>query len=72
MSTASFSVGDRVLIIQMKGAEINTSNSIAFGSVVDYRNCGNYEFANILRFLTILFMSLLGFNKCKLVMAAAR
>lgn len=45
--TNSFAVGDRVLIIQMKGAEINTSNSPAFGSVVNYHDCGNYEFAVI-------------------------
>lgn len=45
---ASFlSVGDRVLIIQMKGADINTSNTAAFGSVTNYNNCGRYEFATI-------------------------
>lgn len=45
---ASFlSVGDRVLIIQMKGAEINTSNTAGFGSIIDYHNCGRYEFATI-------------------------
>ncbi len=45
---ASFlSVGDRVLIIQMKGADINTSNSAAFGTITDYHNCGRYEFATV-------------------------
>lgn len=45
---ASFlSVGDRVLIIQMKGADINSSNSVAFGSVTNYNNCGHYEFATV-------------------------
>lgn len=45
---ASFlSVGDRVLIIQMKGADINTSNSASFGSVTDYHQCGRYEFATV-------------------------
>lgn len=41
------SVGDRVLIIQMKGANINTSNTSAFGTVTNYNNCGNYEFATV-------------------------
>lgn len=45
---ASFlSVGDRVLIIQMKGADINTSNTAAFGTVTNYNNCGYYEFATV-------------------------
>nr|WP_294859888.1 PKD domain-containing protein [uncultured Fluviicola sp.] len=41
------SVGDRVLIIQMKGSDINTSNTASFGSVIDYYNCGRYEFATV-------------------------
>ncbi len=45
---ASFlSVGDRILIIQMKGAEIDVSNSANFGMITNYHNCGNYEFANV-------------------------
>lgn len=45
---ASFlSAGDRVLIIQMKGAEIDVSNSVNFGNISNYHNCGNYEFAKI-------------------------
>ena len=39
-----FGPGDTVLIIQMKGALIDTSNTPAFGSILDYRNAGNYEF----------------------------
>ncbi|WP_341901524.1 PKD domain-containing protein [Fluviicola taffensis] len=42
-----FSVGDRVLIIQMKGADINTSNTAAFGTVTNYNSSGHYEFATI-------------------------
>jgi hypothetical protein len=42
-----FSVGDRVLLIQMKGAVIDLSNTAAFGTVTNYENAGNYEFANI-------------------------
>ena len=39
-----FGPGDTVLIIQMKGAIIDTSNTPAFGSILDYGNAGNYEF----------------------------
>ena len=37
-------VGDTVLLIQMKGAVIDTSNTPAFGTVLSYGNAGNYEF----------------------------
>ncbi|HZF99672.1 MAG TPA: hypothetical protein VEY71_01655, partial [Chitinophagales bacterium] len=40
-----FSVGDTVLIIQMKGATLDLSNTPSFGTVIDYDNAGNYEFA---------------------------
>ena len=46
-SSSGFSVGDRVLIIQMQGASINESNSTAFGDIVSLNNAGNYEFATI-------------------------
>ncbi len=42
-STASFSADDTVLIIQMKGATIDTTNTAAFGSIISYGNAGNYE-----------------------------
>ena len=41
---SSFKVGDTVLMIQMKGAIIDTSNTPAFGTILDYGNAGNYEF----------------------------
>ena len=41
---STFNTGDTVLIIQMKGAIIDSSNTSAFGTVTDYRNAGNYEF----------------------------
>ncbi|MEP7218023.1 MAG: hypothetical protein ABI876_03855, partial [Bacteroidota bacterium] len=44
-----YAVGDMVLIIQMKGADIDRTNSPAFGGIVDYRNAGNYEFGIIAR-----------------------
>ncbi len=46
-STAGFSVGDRVLLIQMKGAEVNLTNSPSFGNINNYNNAGNYEMATI-------------------------
>ena len=39
-----FNLGDTVLMIQMKGAIIDTSNTPAFGTILDYGNAGNYEF----------------------------
>src|SRR5689334_9356845 len=42
-----FSVGNRVMIIQMKGAQIDQSNTAAFGTVTNYGNAGNYEFGTI-------------------------
>jgi len=42
-----FTVGDRVLIVQMKGATINTANSYPSGEITDIGNAGNYEFFTI-------------------------
>ena len=39
----SYNAGDTVLLIQMMGAVIDTSNTSAFGIVLDYKNAGNYE-----------------------------
>lgn len=44
---SAFSVGDRVLIIQMKGAEINLSNTSSFGEVTNINSAGLYEFGTI-------------------------
>ena len=41
---SAFNVGDTVLLIQMKGAVIDSSNTSAFGTITDYKNAGNYEF----------------------------
>lgn len=38
-----FAIGDRVLIIQMKGALADHTVSVDNGRVFDYRNAGNYE-----------------------------
>lgn len=41
---STFNAGDTVLIIQMKGAAIDSTNSSNFGTVTNYKNAGNYEF----------------------------
>lgn len=46
-STAGFSQGDVALIIQMKGATMDETNSSAFGDVVNYNNAGNYELVTV-------------------------
>ncbi len=46
-STTGFFVGQKVMIIQMKGADIATSNNAAFGDITDYKGCGNYEIDEI-------------------------
>ena len=38
---------DKVLIIQMKGATINTTNTVNFGDTTSLNNAGNYEIATI-------------------------
>lgn len=41
---SAFRAGDLALIIQMKGATINTSNTASGGQITDIANAGNYEF----------------------------
>ncbi len=43
-NTAGLAIGDTVLLIQMQGATMNTSNSAAFGDLNNLNNAGNYEF----------------------------
>ncbi|MGB2702997.1 MAG: PKD domain-containing protein, partial [Chitinophagaceae bacterium] len=40
---STFNVGDTVLMIQMKGAVIDSSNTPNFGLTTNYRNAGNYQ-----------------------------
>ncbi|MES2760756.1 MAG: T9SS type B sorting domain-containing protein [Bacteroidota bacterium] len=63
-NTVGFTVGDRVLLIQMKGANIQQSNSPAYGSIININDCGNYELktiasisTNTITFTTPLFKS---------------
>ncbi|MEQ9187248.1 MAG: T9SS type A sorting domain-containing protein [Cryomorphaceae bacterium] len=41
---SAFQIGDRALIIQMKGASINTTNTSSGGQITAIANAGNYEF----------------------------
>ncbi|PKP23037.1 MAG: hypothetical protein CVU05_01280 [Bacteroidetes bacterium HGW-Bacteroidetes-21] len=49
-TTTGLSVGDTVMLIQMKGADINTSQSSDFGNILSMNDAGNWE---ILRILSI-------------------
>ncbi len=46
-SSSGFSAGDRVLLIQIKGATIDSTNTSSFGTILNYNNAGNYEFATV-------------------------
>lgn len=46
-SATAFAVGDKVLIIQMKGARFDTANVSTFGSVINLNGAGSYEIATI-------------------------
>jgi gliding motility-associated-like protein len=41
---SAFNPGDTVVMVQMKGAIINLTNTAAFGTITDYKNAGAYEF----------------------------
>lgn len=42
-SSLGFAAGDTVLMIQMKGATIDSTNTASFGKIVAYNGAGNYE-----------------------------
>jgi gliding motility-associated-like protein len=46
-NAADFAVGEKVLLIQMKGVEIIQTNDFLYGSVVSQRKAGNYEIQKI-------------------------
>lgn len=46
-NAAGLQPGDRALIIQMKGADINTANAAGSGNITNINNAGNYEFFEI-------------------------
>lgn len=41
---SAYDPGDTVVIIQMKGAAIDQTNTSTFGNISNYNNSGNYEF----------------------------
>jgi gliding motility-associated-like protein len=43
-NATNYNVGDTVLLIQMKGAIVDSTNTTAFGTITDYKNAGNYEY----------------------------
>jgi hypothetical protein len=46
-STVGFAAGDKVLLIQMQGATIDQTNTVAYGDVTAIGDAGNFEFAII-------------------------
>jgi gliding motility-associated-like protein len=46
-NSAGLTIGDTLLIIQMKGAQIDVSASDDYGDVTDYGGAGNYELVEI-------------------------
>ncbi len=46
-SSVGLSVNDKILIIQMKGCDFDSSNSSSFGSINNLMGAGNYEIASI-------------------------
>lgn len=46
-NSSDFSQGEEILIIQMKGASIDQTNSSSFGSVTSYNDAGKFELARI-------------------------
>ncbi|MDD3876843.1 MAG: gliding motility-associated C-terminal domain-containing protein [Bacteroidales bacterium] len=46
-ATTGFNINDKILLIQMMGATVDTTNTPNSGSIINYGNAGNYEFAII-------------------------
>lgn len=47
-TTNSLSPGDLIFIIQVQGANIDTTDSATYGDITDYNGTGNYEFKTVL------------------------
>ncbi len=43
----AFGIGDTVLVIQMKGGQVNVSNNTDFGTIINFGNAGLFEFSRI-------------------------
>jgi len=46
-NVSGLAYGNTVLLIQMKGASINTANTVSFGDTISLNYAGNYELATI-------------------------
>jgi hypothetical protein len=46
-NTTGFAVGNKILIIQMKGAKFDTANVSTFGNIINLNGAGSYEMAKI-------------------------
>lgn len=44
---SALAAGDLLLFIQMQGATIGTANDSTYGAVLNYNNCGNYDWAEV-------------------------
>jgi hypothetical protein len=47
LDPATLAPGNLLLVIQMQGAEIDTSDTIAYGLVTDLKSAGRYEFVTV-------------------------
>jgi hypothetical protein len=45
--TGSFATGNKVMVMQMKGATIQDTETSTYGQILNYNNAGNYEWATI-------------------------
>ena len=45
----SWGCSDIVLVIQMNGVRYDTSNTLSFGTVLDYNGAGSFEFTNVVQ-----------------------
>src|SRR5215467_3364739 len=48
MIPKGINIGDKVLLIQVKGAEIDTSDSPSYGTIINYNDAGHYELLTVL------------------------
>ncbi len=44
LDASQYNVGDTVLLMQMKGAFVDTTNTANFGNIINRGNAGNYEY----------------------------
>jgi hypothetical protein len=45
--SAALEPGDLIMIVQMQGASISTSDVSTYGQISSYNNCGNFEFVQV-------------------------